>query len=83
MMFKRLSALALGVLLGMKAWAQDAEGFTIRDIRLEGLMRVSPASVYAQLPLAGGDQATEDRVADAVRTLFRTGNFEGDTLQSL
>ena len=76
MMFKRLSALALGVLMGMKAWAQDAEGFTIRDIRLEGLMRVSPASVYAQLPLAGGDQATEDRVADAVRTLFRTGNFE-------
>ena len=46
-MLKRLSTLALGLLLGSAGWAaeMDADNFMIRDIRLEGLMRVSPASV--------------------------------------
>ncbi|RZU44840.1 Beta-barrel assembly machine subunit BamA [Fluviicoccus keumensis] len=77
-MLKRLSTLAMGLLLGSAGWAadMDADSFTIRDIRLEGLMRVSPASVYAQLPLASGDKISGDRVSDAVRSLFGTGNFE-------
>lgn len=77
-MLKRLSTLALGLLLGSAGWAgeMDADNFTIRDIRLEGLMRVSPASVYARLPLASGEQATDDRISEAVRALFGSGNFE-------
>lgn len=75
-MRKRLSKLALGLLIGATGWAANADSFTVRDIRLEGLMRVSPASVYALLPLAGGDLATDDRVAEAIRSLFKSGNFE-------
>jgi hypothetical protein len=37
----------------------DDSRFVVKDIRLEGLMRVSPANVYAQLPLSNGDTVDE------------------------
>ncbi|MDP2226609.1 MAG: outer membrane protein assembly factor BamA, partial [Moraxellaceae bacterium] len=52
------------------------ESFVVRDIRLEGLARLSAASVYAVLPLNAGDTATPERVAETLRDLFKTGNFE-------
>lgn len=86
-MLKRLSTIALGMAVCTAGWAAETDSFTIRDIRLEGLMRLSPASIYALLPVSGGDLATEDRVAEAIRSLFKSGNFEdvsaereGDTL---
>lgn len=54
----------------------DDSSFTVRDIRLEGLARLSAASVYASLPISAGDTVDSARIADAVRTLFKTGNFE-------
>lgn len=59
----------------MPVWA-DEDTFVIRDIRLEGLARLSSASVYGSLPVAAGDQMTADKMSDVVRTLFKTGNFE-------
>ncbi|HEX4869564.1 MAG TPA: outer membrane protein assembly factor BamA [Moraxellaceae bacterium] len=50
--------------------------FVVRDIRLEGLARLSAAGVYASLPINAGDTVDAARLADAVRTLFKTGNFE-------
>ncbi len=50
--------------------------FTAKDIRFEGLMRVSPASLYAQLPINNGDKVDDAKVAELVRTLFKTGSFE-------
>jgi outer membrane protein insertion porin family len=44
-----LSMLALLVLPIQLAWAQ-AEPFAIADIRVEGLQRISPGSVFAALP---------------------------------
>lgn len=54
----------------------DDGSFVIRDIRLEGLARLSAASVYGSLPLSAGETADGAKIADAVRTLFKTGNFE-------
>lgn len=56
-------------------FAEDSS-FVVRDIRLEGLARLSAASVYASLPVNAGDTVNSERLADAVRTLFKTGNFE-------
>lgn len=56
-------------------FAEDSS-FVVRDIRLEGLARLSAASVYASLPVNAGDTVNAERLADAVRTLFKTGNFE-------
>ena len=53
-----------------------AESFTISDIRINGLQRVSAGSVFAALPIRIGDQAGEDTLAEASKALFRTGYFE-------
>ena len=50
--------------------------FTAKDVRFEGLMRVSPASLYAQLPISNGDKVDDAKVAELVRVLFKTGSFE-------
>jgi outer membrane protein insertion porin family len=57
------------------AFAEDGS-FVVRDIRLEGLARLSAASVYATLPINAGDTVNAARIEEAVRALFKTGKFE-------
>lgn len=54
----------------------SAASFTVSDIRLNGLQRVSAGSVFAALPLNVGDEADEQKLAEAARALFRTGFFQ-------
>jgi outer membrane protein insertion porin family len=53
-----------------------AESFTITDIRVEGLQRGDPGSVFAALPFRVGDLYTDDKGAAALRALFTTGLFK-------
>lgn len=53
-----------------------AESFTISDIRVNGLQRVSAGSVFGALPLNVGDQADDRRLVEATRALFKTGFFQ-------
>lgn len=53
-----------------------AESFTISDIRVNGLQRVSAGSVFGALPLNVGEQADDSRLVDATRALFKTGFFQ-------
>ena len=64
-----------------------ADEFVVRDIRLEGLQRISAGTVFNYLPLKVGDVVDETRTAGAVRALFGTGFFsdvrlvrDGETL---
>ena len=59
--------------------AQDA--FVIEDIRLEGLQRISPGTVFNYLPLQIGDEVDSARSAEAIRVLFQTGFFEDVRLE--
>lgn len=73
----RLGATVL--LLSMIAWAQTAwavNPFTVRDIRIEGLVRVEPGTVFVSLPVQVGDEYTDDKGASAIRTLFGLGLFK-------
>lgn len=65
----------------------SADSFVIKDIRIEGLQRVSIGAVFNILPLEAGDEMRDSQLAQVARILFRTGNFqdvslyrEGDTL---
>jgi len=65
----------------------DLRNFTVGDIRVEGLERVSEGTVYNYLPVNIGDTITPQRVREAVRALYTTGFFrdvqlrrEGTTL---
>ncbi|MFF7710563.1 outer membrane protein assembly factor BamA [Pseudomonas sp. NPDC007930] len=72
---KRVLKLALysAVLL---ASAARAESFTISDIRVNGLQRVSAGSVFGALPMNVGDTVDDARLVDSTRALFKTGFFQ-------
>ncbi len=51
------------------------EGFVIRDIRVEGLQRTDPGTVFNYLGVRIGDRFNQERASEAIRTLFATGFF--------
>jgi outer membrane protein insertion porin family len=64
-----------------------AAAFTVQDIRVEGLRRISPGTIFTYLPVKVGDQFDEAEAGEAIRALFKTGFFkdveverEGETL---
>jgi outer membrane protein insertion porin family len=56
------------------AWA--VAPFVLKDIRVEGLQRTDPGTVFASLPFRIGDTYTDDKGAAALRALFATGLFK-------
>ncbi|WP_175752098.1 outer membrane protein assembly factor BamA [Burkholderia anthina] len=58
-----------------KPGAPAATGFAIRDIRVEGLTRVEPGTVFSYLPFKIGDTFTDDKASAAIRALYATGFF--------
>ena len=56
------------------AWAIDP--FTVRDIRVEGLSRVEPGTIFVSLPFQVGDTYNDDKASAAIRSLFGLGLFK-------
>src|SRR5579863_2497276 len=52
----------------------DAD-FTVGDIKVEGLQRISEGTVFNYLPVNIGDHLTTQRVREAIRALYATGFF--------
>ena len=50
--------------------------FTVRDIRIEGLQRVEPGTVFVSLPVRVGDVYNDEKGSSAIRTLFGLGLFK-------
>jgi outer membrane protein insertion porin family len=67
-------------MFSLPAWAVDP--FTVRDIRVEGLQRIEPGTVFASLPLRVGDRYTDDKGAAAIRSLFALGLFKDVRLET-
>jgi outer membrane protein insertion porin family len=57
------------------ASAQSASEFTVGDIRVEGLQRISEGTIFNYLPVNIGDRLDERHVQEAIRALFSTGFF--------
>jgi outer membrane protein insertion porin family len=55
--------------------AASPADFTVGDIRVEGLQRVSEGTVYNYLPVNIGDHLSAQRVREAIRALYATGFF--------
>ncbi len=49
--------------------------FVVKDIRIVGLQRIEPGSVFAYLPIKRGDTFTDDKASEAIRALYATGFF--------
>ena len=70
-------ALCIALLTLLPALTQaQAEAFNISDIRVEGLQRISPGSVFAALPVGVGDVADTYAIRASAKNLFATGNFD-------
>ena len=77
-----LCAYFLAPVAGM---AQD--GFVVRDMRVEGLQRISEGTVFNYLPINIGDTVDSIRIQEAIRALYNQALFDdiemrrdGDTL---
>jgi outer membrane protein insertion porin family len=67
--------------------AGASETFVVKDMRVEGLQRISDGTVFNYLPVNIGDTVDEVRIAEAIRALYGQGLFDdiemrrdGDTL---
>ena len=49
--------------------------FTVGDIKIEGLQRISEGTVFNYLPVNIGDQLNAQRLREALRALYATGFF--------
>jgi outer membrane protein insertion porin family len=58
------------------AWADTPFNvFTVGDIRIEGLQRISEGTVFNYLPVNIGDHLDGQRIGEAMRALYGTGFF--------
>src|SRR6476646_2119194 len=71
-----IAASALSVL----AWA--IEPFVVRDIRVEGVQRTEPGTIFSYLPIKVGDRVTDEKISDAVKALYATGFFRDVRLEA-
>lgn len=69
-----LCATLFAATMHSNAWAVDP--FTVRDIRVEGLQRVEPGTVFVTLPFQVGDIYNDDKASAAIRSLFGLGLFK-------
>jgi outer membrane protein insertion porin family len=70
----------LGLALSTLAHAFDP--FVVKDIRIEGIQRTEAGTVFSYLPVKVGETMTEDKAAQAIRSLFATGFFKDVSLEA-
>ncbi len=63
------------VLIALPA-AANFGSFVVRDMRVEGLQRISEGTVFNYLPINIGDEVDGARVGEAIASLYRQGLFE-------
>ncbi|WP_427854570.1 outer membrane protein assembly factor BamA [Halomonas dongshanensis] len=76
----KIKTLGMAALLLAGASGAQAQSFDVSDIRVEGLQRVSAASVFNAFPVSANDRVDEQQLAAATRNLFATGLFDDVSL---
>ena len=77
-----VAQVAIILAAGFCVSAQAADSFVIKDIRIEGLQRVEPGTVFSYLPVQVGDTFTEEKSAEAIKALYSTGFFRDVQIQA-
>ena len=70
-----VAAVAAAVLASHASVSQAVTPFVVKDIRIEGLQRVEPGTVFAYLPIKQGETFDDDKASEAIRALYATGFF--------
>ena len=72
----KLKTIGLAALLISSTQTALAATFTVSDIRVEGLQRVSAASVFNAFPVSAQESVDDRELAEAAKQLFETGLFD-------
>jgi outer membrane protein insertion porin family len=83
-MRKRNSAALAWLLLSVAGvcGAQEFRPFAVKDIRIEGVQRTEPGTVFSYLPVKVGETLTEEKAQQALRALYATGFFKDVRLEA-
>ncbi|MEG0922318.1 MAG: outer membrane protein assembly factor BamA [Comamonas sp.] len=79
-LLRKTTAAAALMLFAKLSWALDP--FPIQDIRVEGLQRVEPGTIFASMPLHVGDDYNDEKGSAAIRALFALGLFKDVRLEA-
>ncbi|MGH1538845.1 MAG: outer membrane protein assembly factor BamA [Arenicella sp.] len=74
--------MAITLSLGLSvnnAMAQDS--FVVNDIRVQGLQRITPGTVFNYLPVKIGDNFDKNVSVNAIRELYKTGFFKNVSIK--
>ena len=69
----RHTLFALLLLLPVTSFAVD---FVVKDMRVEGLQRISEGTVFNYLPINIGDSVDSNRISEAIRALYSQNLFD-------
>lgn len=72
-------AIILTCLFSQILYAEDS--FTVTDIQVDGLQRISAGTVFNYLPLKVGDEADNRALSKSIRELYKTGFFKDVRLE--
>ncbi|WP_227369055.1 outer membrane protein assembly factor BamA [Halomonas sp. M20] len=72
----KFKTIGLAIALTLSTQTALADEFTVSDIRVEGLQRVSAASVFNAFPVSANERVDERELAAAAKELFATGLFD-------
>ncbi|WP_416350519.1 outer membrane protein assembly factor BamA [Polynucleobacter sp. AP-Sanab-80-C2] len=70
------------VAIGLSFNVSAADSFVVKDIRVEGLQRVEPGTVFSYLSVQVGETFTEEKGAEAIKALYSTGFFRDVQIQA-
>src|SRR5918992_817150 len=64
------------------AAGQELQPFVVKDIRVEGLQRTEPGTVFSYLPVKVGETMNAEKARAALRALYATGFFADVRLEA-
>lgn len=64
------------LLLGSSQTLAQQQEILVEDLRVQGLQRVSPGSVFSELPLQTGERVRLEEISSAGKRLYGTGLFD-------
>ena len=68
--------LALVSAMAVAQQVYAAEDFIVQDIKIDGLIRLTPANVQGMIPIKVGDRADAVAISNAIRALYDRGMFD-------
>ncbi|KQB01863.1 outer membrane protein assembly factor BamA [Vibrio metoecus] len=71
-----MKQILLATLLATSVSANGAEKFVVQDIQINGLQRVALGAALLKMPVRVGDSVDSQDVANIIKALYTSGNFE-------